>query len=174
MDSISAAICSNRSSPLLNPPPRRGGGKRWGFERSEAMERLERFERSFTLRKQLASSCPKLSIPARFECGKIVPCSPGAALEGDLGAEGPAFLSTDRPDFAECCGLDGLLGVVFQNQRRVEHLLEIFAGNDDAVAAQQNGSFVGHHLEQIFPALNIRDELCLGIKRNPIRKNCRL
>src|SRR6185295_4649123 len=31
---------SNRSIPLLHPPPRRGGGTRWGFERSEAVERL--------------------------------------------------------------------------------------------------------------------------------------
>src|SRR5262245_37393854 len=35
---------SNRSSPLLHPPPRRGGGKRWGIEQSAAVERLERFE----------------------------------------------------------------------------------------------------------------------------------
>src|SRR5262245_13843516 len=27
--------------PLLHPPPRRGGGKRWGFERFERLERIE-------------------------------------------------------------------------------------------------------------------------------------
>ena len=35
---------SNRSNPLLNPPPRRGGGHRWRLEQSVAVERLERFE----------------------------------------------------------------------------------------------------------------------------------
>jgi hypothetical protein len=33
--------------PYFFPPPRRGGGLRKGFERSEAIERLEPFERSF-------------------------------------------------------------------------------------------------------------------------------
>src|SRR5262249_55152900 len=36
---------SNRSNPLLKSPPRRGGGDRWGLERSAAVERLEQFER---------------------------------------------------------------------------------------------------------------------------------
>src|SRR5262249_14567273 len=43
---------SNRSNPLLNPPPRRGGDHRWRLERSasaklstgSAVERLERVE----------------------------------------------------------------------------------------------------------------------------------
>src|SRR5688500_2398554 len=30
--------------PSFNPPPRRGGGNRWGLERSAAVERLELFE----------------------------------------------------------------------------------------------------------------------------------
>src|SRR5215468_2773296 len=33
--------CSSRCNPLLHPPPRRGGGKRWGFERFERLERIE-------------------------------------------------------------------------------------------------------------------------------------
>jgi hypothetical protein len=32
-------------SAFFNPPPRRGGGNRWGLELSAAVERLERFER---------------------------------------------------------------------------------------------------------------------------------
>jgi hypothetical protein len=43
---------SNRLYPLLNPPPQsrrsRGGGQRWGLERSEAIELLERFEPFFS------------------------------------------------------------------------------------------------------------------------------
>jgi len=30
--------------PLLNPPPRRGGGNRWGLERFELLERFEPLE----------------------------------------------------------------------------------------------------------------------------------
>src|SRR5262245_38201833 len=29
------------ATPLLHPPPRRGGGKRWGIERFERLERIE-------------------------------------------------------------------------------------------------------------------------------------
>ena len=41
--------CSNRSNPLFNPPPRRGGGHRWGLERSASAKlstgsAVERFE----------------------------------------------------------------------------------------------------------------------------------
>jgi hypothetical protein len=35
---------SSATCPHLFPPPRRGGGLRKGVERSEAVERLERFE----------------------------------------------------------------------------------------------------------------------------------
>src|SRR4029434_5747111 len=35
-------IASLRSIPFLHPPPRRGGGKRWGLEPLERFERLER------------------------------------------------------------------------------------------------------------------------------------
>ena len=35
----------SRSTPLLHPPPRRGGGKRWGLELSIAIERSETVER---------------------------------------------------------------------------------------------------------------------------------
>src|SRR5581483_5537845 len=43
-------------NPLLHPPPRRGGGKRRGLERSAAIERLERFERKLLSRDALEES----------------------------------------------------------------------------------------------------------------------
>jgi len=36
---------ANCSNPLLHPPPRRGGGKRWELERLELSEAIEWFER---------------------------------------------------------------------------------------------------------------------------------
>ena len=87
-------------------------------------------------------------IPTRFQAGKIIPGPLGAALERDLGAEGAAFLRADGADFAEGSGLPGFLGIVFQNQRRVEHFLKIFPGDDDAVAAQKDGAFIGDDFKQ--------------------------
>ena len=47
--SSNSSNSSSRSNPLLHPPPRRGGGLRWGLERSvavepsKAIEQIERF-----------------------------------------------------------------------------------------------------------------------------------
>jgi hypothetical protein len=52
-------------NPLLHPPPRRGGGKRWGLDLSEAVERNEVVERFEQFR--ITSDTPSLQYSMDLE-----------------------------------------------------------------------------------------------------------
>src|SRR3972149_6896725 len=126
---------------------------------------------SIFLWEQLASSRAGLAVPAGFETAKIIPGSLRAALQRDLGAEGAALLGSHRADFAQRRRLKGLLGIVFQDQSRVENFLKVLADDDNAVAAQQGGALVADDLAQPLATLRIGDQLGFRIKRHAVAED---